>query len=123
MPFLFVLYLMFLVCFTNNLLYCSWSKMSPHCTYVLFVVRGCGQGALEEKSDGHDHDDAKTTEGPNGSRGLRRAKLGGSGGLGGGSVSDKRRLRASMEQLWRVYEVVMKRELQLKGSVGIFNKV
>lgn len=83
------------------------------------------------KRDGNDgHDDNKTTAGgwPSGLRGSRKARIGGGGGIGGGSVgggsgSDKRRVRASMEQLWRVYEVVMKRELQLKGCVGIFNKV
>lgn len=93
---------------------------------------GFGQGGLKVKYDGNDdhHVDNKTTAGwPAGARGVsRKARIGGGGGGGvgsivGGSGSDKRRVRASMERLWRVYEVVMKRDLQLKGSVGIFNKV
>ena len=78
---------------------------------------------MKVKPDDNDNHDSKTTAGcPSVSRGGRKAIIGGSG-IGGGSGSDKRRLRASMERLWRVYEVVTKRELQLKGSVDIFNMV
>lgn len=76
-------------------------------------------------SDGHDENDKPAAGWPDGPRGAdRKARIGGGGG---GNISssgiDKRRVLTSMEQLWRVYEVVMKRDIQLKGSVGIFNKV
>ena len=77
-----------------------------------------------KRNDSDGHDDKLVAGWPGGPREVgRKARIGGGGGNIGSTGIDKRRVLASMEQLWRVYEVVMKRDLQLKGSVGMFNKV